>query len=201
MEVEVARVIFPEPPPNLNPPIAVAFVSSAAYVTGSEGLAEITLDGSGSFDPDGDAITWWWYEGGTFLGHGETLTATFGPGPHLVSLRVEDRSLASEPTEVSFEVLSSRAIVVSANPSVIWSPNHDLVPVRLTVAPSSFLLTITGVTSNEAIDGPGDGNTDPDWEFMDDPGRVLLRAERSGKGTNRIYEVQYRCTASTEPGG
>jgi hypothetical protein len=41
------------------------------------------------------------------------------------------------------------------------------------------------VTSNEEIHGPGDGNTEPDWEFVG--GRLYVRAERAGGGDGRIY--------------
>jgi hypothetical protein len=51
------------------------------------------------------------------------------------------------------------------------------------------------VTSNEPVNGGGDGNTAPDWEVIDDH-HVRLRAERSGNGTGRIYTITITCTDS-----
>lgn len=53
---------------------------------------------------------------------------------------------------------------------------------------------IVAVTSNEPINGPGDGNTEPDWElFTDEPLVVLLRAERAGGGNGRVYTIHVEC--------
>ena len=52
--------------------------------------------------------------------------------------------------------------------------------------------TVLEVTSNEPINGPGDGNTEPDWSIGAD-GTLQLRAERSGLGDDRIYTIRLRC--------
>jgi hypothetical protein len=49
------------------------------------------------------------------------------------------------------------------------------------------------VSSNERTDGRGDGHTATDWQVLDGH-TVLLRAERSGTGTRRIYTVTVSCT-------
>ncbi|HUF18515.1 MAG TPA: hypothetical protein VMS12_10785 [Thermoanaerobaculia bacterium] len=49
------------------------------------------------------------------------------------------------------------------------------------------------MTSNEAVDAPGSGNTAPDWEVIDAT-RVRLRAERAGGGTGRIYTITITAT-------
>jgi len=79
----------------------------------------------------------------------------------------------------------------------IWPPNHKLVEVATLavtdglsgVMPDSLLIE---VSSNEPINGRGDGNTDPDW--LIDGTTVFLRAERAGGGTGRIYTISVRAT-------
>jgi hypothetical protein len=49
------------------------------------------------------------------------------------------------------------------------------------------------VTSNEPINGLGDGDTAPDWVVID-AHHLLLRSERSGKGNDRVYTITVTCT-------
>jgi len=49
------------------------------------------------------------------------------------------------------------------------------------------------VTSNEPINGTGDGDTSPDWIILD-AHHVQLRAERAGNGNGRIYTITITCT-------
>jgi len=47
------------------------------------------------------------------------------------------------------------------------------------------------VASNQPINGPGDGNTEPDWQVVQngDVWEVWLRAERAGVGSDRQYTI------------
>jgi len=58
---------------------------------------------------------------------------------------------------------------------------------------SAPVCQITGISSNEPVNGLGDGDTAPDWQITG-PLTASLRAERSGTGTGRIYTVQVTCT-------
>jgi hypothetical protein len=48
------------------------------------------------------------------------------------------------------------------------------------------------VTSNEPINGTGDGNTTPDW-VLTGPLTLALRAERAGNRTGRLYTITVGC--------
>ena len=50
-----------------------------------------------------------------------------------------------------------------------------------------------GLSSDEAVDGLGDGDTAPDWEIVD-AGHVRLRAERSATGDGRVYTITVTAT-------
>jgi uncharacterized repeat protein (TIGR01451 family) len=88
----------------------------------------------------------------------------------------------------------------AADPSVLWPPNHRMVNVTVSydvtdncpLPPGSCTLS---VTSNEPVDGNGDGHTSPDWIVLDDH-HVLLRAERAGNGNGRIYTITITCVDS-----
>jgi HYR domain-containing protein len=87
---------------------------------------------------------------------------------------------------------------VSANPSTLWPPNHKLRPVLVSVDVSDICdahldCLIISVSSNESINGLGDGNTAPDWVITGNL-TVDLRAERSGTGDGRVYTITVRCT-------
>jgi hypothetical protein len=84
---------------------------------------------------------------------------------------------------------------LTAAPSRLWPPNHQLVPVTIAAATTggcgAMTCAITGVTSNQPVFGPGQ-NKDPDW-IIDDASHVRLRPERT-QGQTRVYTITVTCT-------
>jgi len=90
-------------------------------------------------------------------------------------------------------------ISVSMAPDMLWPPNHTMRSIHATVNTTgncgSNTVTLVSVTSNEPDNGCDDGNTIndiqdvttgvADYDFM-------LRAERSGIGTGRVYTAMYQ---------
>lgn len=88
------------------------------------------------------------------------------------------------------------------SPSVIGPPNHKMHPVVVAVEVTDTCdvaptCRISGVSSNEAPDGEGDGDTSPDWEIT---GALSadLRAERAGGGAGRLYTLDIECTDASD---
>ncbi|MGZ4962620.1 MAG: hypothetical protein ACXWBP_07710 [Limisphaerales bacterium] len=86
-------------------------------------------------------------------------------------------------------------VSASASPNVLFPPNHKMVPVTISVATqgNDVSCRIVSVSSNQPINGNGDGNTSPDWTITGDL-TVLLRAERAGNiKTDRVYAITVQC--------
>lgn len=91
-------------------------------------------------------------------------------------------------------------LTLSADPSQLWPPNHRMVPVHVDVHVQDDLdpqpvVTLVSVISNEADNGLGDGDLANDIQDaalgMDDRD-LMVRAERSGTGAGRVYELTYQ---------
>ena len=90
-------------------------------------------------------------------------------------------------------------VITSTTPSVnsLWPPNHQMVPVTVTVAASDNLgpapvCSVSSVSSNEPQNGLGDGDTPNDW-LLTGGLTLQLRSERAGRGDGREYTIDVRC--------
>ncbi|MET0343993.1 MAG: hypothetical protein ABW252_23465 [Polyangiales bacterium] len=128
----------------------------------------------------------------------ETLRAevpSAGVGRHDVTVRRADGSVACT---TALTITDTAKPVLAGQTIALWPPNHklhtiaveDCVHVADACAP-----TLTGefiwASSDEPINGRGDGNKEPDVVF-DDCGHVQVRAERAGPKDGRVYRFGVR---------
>ncbi len=84
----------------------------------------------------------------------------------------------------------------SATPNSMWPANHQMFDVAVSYTASDNCGPVTSVltvTSNEPVNGTGDGDTAPDWQVLD-AHHVRLRAERAGGGGGRVYTINVTTT-------
>ena len=87
-------------------------------------------------------------------------------------------------------------------PTVLWPPDHKMVSVSI-VDPTNpeLAILITKIMQDEPVDAPGSGNTSPDAILPDPEGTntntAMIRAERAGPGTGRIYFLSFTATDNT----
>jgi hypothetical protein len=152
----------------------------------------VALDGTGSSDPEGEPLTYSW-TGSFGTVSGATASVSLPAGTHVITLTVRDGGGASATDTLVVTVLDTAPPIIqsaTASPSVLSPANKQLVPVTIAVSATdacggSVHCRIVSVTSNEAIDIT-------DWRITGDL-TLNLRAERSNRGTGRIYTITIEC--------
>ena len=182
-----------EPPLN-SPPEADAGSDQIIECQGAN--TSVTLNGVGT-DPDGDDLTYEWTLNGNIVSTDASFDSDLSLGTHTFTLKVTDPAGESDsddvditiedttPPEVTFELIKDK----------LWPANHKMVLVASGISASDICCEtslVVDVTCNEPSDGNGAGNTEPDWEVVDNGDgtfEVYLRAERAGGGDDRIYTI------------
>jgi serine protease AprX len=90
--------------PVNDPPTAKAGADQAVTDSDGNGSQDVTLNGTGSTDPDGDPLTYSWSEA-TQIGTGASPTVSLAVGTHIVTLTVNDGS-ATATDSVTITVLA-----------------------------------------------------------------------------------------------
>jgi len=104
-----------ETPENL-PPVADAGPDQTLSDADSSGSETVTLDGSGSGDPDGTIVSYEWTEDLHVLGTEAIITLDFEVGTHTVTLTVKDDDGATDSDDVVVTVNPNKPPVANAGP-------------------------------------------------------------------------------------
>jgi hypothetical protein len=197
------QVFEHERPADVTPPVSTATVRIAPNAAGwvnvlqtvtfsatdtGDGVDTIVID---SVDPA---------RGPVEVPLGTELT--FGDGVHILEYYAVDRAGNREVAkrlEVRVDT-TAPALTCQSTTTYLWPPNHKLVAVSFLVnatdadsgASGSFVLA--SATSNEPDNGLGDGDQPNDlqgWTVGTPDVSGFVRAERSGKGSGRVYSFRY----------
>ncbi len=182
-------------------PIPVSVTDTTAPVIALEGEAALTMECSvdvftdpgaspaDACDPNVDVIV-----GGTTV---DPTTV----GEYLLTYDAAD-SCGNDAIQATrtVDVADTMAPAIEqlvASRDQLWPPNHRMAEVTVSAVAADACdgaptCAIVAVTSDEPIDGTGDGDTAPDWQIVDGS-TVLLRAERAGGGDGRVYAVSVSC--------
>ncbi len=200
------------------PPDANAGEDQIVECTSPSGTP-VTLDGSGSSDPNGDPLTYTWRENGNIIA-GPTNSATsqvsFSLGSHTVELTVEDGKGGTDTDVVVINVVDTTPPVITLQPAItLWPPNHKYTTINVADIVVSVNdacagsipvsnVKIASVSSDEPDDAPdvicliddplhvcynGDGSTTNDVVIAGDCNSVQLRKERAASGNGRVYTI------------
>ncbi len=156
----------------------------------------VVLNGGDSSDPDGDTLTFEWFEGDILLGTEPRLVLNIPGGAHVLRLRVTDRHGASAEDDVKVTVADHIAPAIQSVAATLMptrSNRQPLVTIRLSVvatdACSSSLTTkIVEVRSTGPV---CKRNGRPDWEITGDL-TLEVRAEAGQRA--RVYTLVLSCT-------
>jgi hypothetical protein len=192
----------PASAPRNTPPVADAGDDQTLF-TDMCGT-DVVLDGSRSYDPDGDPLQYTWSSDQFgFVGTGQTYSMGLGGEiPQTFRLTVSDGHGGSATDTVTITIVDNtppEILAIGATPAVLGPPNHNMVDVGVNVklndqCDPSGTCHIVSVASSEPENGIGDGDTAPDWEITG-PLTLRLRAERSAAqhAGGRIYTVTIEC--------
>ena len=188
-------VLLNPPPPN-HPPVAEAGPDQTVEQTSAAGT-EVTLDATGSWDPDGDNLTYEWdtdadgqYDDAT----GPTPQVLLNLGQHQITLRVADPGGLSDTDGVVVTVVDTTPphMTFTQLEHELWPPNHKMhlcatVSDVYDICDAEPVVDIK-VTGNEPING--------DWEVVRNGSvwEVWLRAEYTGRGSGRDYYIDVTVT-------
>jgi hypothetical protein len=176
-------------PPSIGP------FSPITATAGAGCVANLTIATPAATDNCGPATV------NGVRGDAQPLSAPYPIGTTTITWTATDSGLNTATATQDVIVSAPLPVITgeSASPSSLWPPNHKMKDVTVTYSTTggcgSVDCTISSISSNEPVNGLGDGDTAPDGQLVD-AHHVKLRAERGGNGTGRIYTITITCTDS-----
>ena len=165
----------------------------------------VTLNGT-AVDAVSTRFNFTWSENGAILKTETNATSTSLPyasnniGDHVLTLNATDNAGNTGRANVTITVGDTKAptMTITVTPSSLWPPNHKYVEVKVSVTAKDDLdstpkIALVSMSSNEADNAKGSGNTANDIVRVDDF-TFKVRAERSGPGSGRTYTITYTAT-------
>lgn len=191
---------------NQSPPRAI-IEAEPIVECDRPGAGAVVLDGSAS-DENGDIVEYEWFRdldlpSEELLGVDASLTAVLPLGDNRIALRITDIGGQTGVAEMTIMVVDTipPTLQLSLEPSVLWPPNHRMVPVAVgwevtdlcDSAPAVELMSALVIDSvNPDVEQPALSMGDIEGAEIGSPApEIRLRAERAGKGNGRTYQLQY----------
>jgi hypothetical protein len=135
----IFTLVIKNPRPLNQPPIADAGEDIIAYAL-VDGLAQVKLDGTGSYDLDADELDHFWYSDvNDLIATGVEPNVILPVGKHIISLVVNDGFFDSEPNDVVITVIEPLEVSLKVTPQTLncrskgnWVEAHFKLPESLT---------------------------------------------------------------------
>jgi hypothetical protein len=179
-------------------PIPAAGPDQVVECAGPTGTA-VTLDASGSMDPNGDSLTYAWSGPfGTATGRHPVVSLPLGTSTITLTVRDTQGAASSAAVHITVQDTLPPAPIATADPAVIWPPDGRLRPVHVSIATQDICdpspaVTLVGITVSDRrgaglatdVVGAATGTDDRDFE---------VRARRTGGREGRTYTALYTVT-------
>ena len=103
-----------------RPPSAVIVPLPGAVRATSKAGADVMLDATGSSDPDGDSLSFMWYDGDTLIAQGVVAIVKLAVGTHSIKLvALDGRGGMTVSNPVAIEIEPRPLTIVSASPNLL----------------------------------------------------------------------------------
>ncbi|MHC4397448.1 MAG: S8 family serine peptidase [Planctomycetota bacterium] len=175
---------------NPGAPVADAGEDQNVYAEYGSETAAVTLDGSASYDPDRDIVSYIWKEGQLVLGNEAVIEATLSIGTHDISLTVTDNDGLSS-TDIT------QVVVTREEPS---GPVIYVQDINLTAAKRGKKWAVTALVTifDDSNNPVRAANLSANWSGSVTQDVFAVTSAKGGK--KRIGKAKFTLSGITEAG-